>query len=254
MDFRIWIEEKIVLGCWIGIVFRGWCSRQRRASASGFLMNVELTRPSRCIRARREGGSRPSAPDEVNPKPEHQSHDIQTTSVRGHHRAGLSPLVRPLTMGSQPNPSPNSATLAGASPTRRPASRPARPSSSVILIRGAGLGPVFNNTSCAKCHDQGAIGGGSDTLETRYGQVIDGVFNPLTQFDGQLLHSKGIGLFNGVDFVGEVVPPEANVVAQRRTNPLFGLGLVDAVPDQILMDLAQFSRNSPPRRPAGPWS
>ena len=28
----------------------------------------------------------------------------------------------------------------------------------------AGLGPVFNNTACLKCHDQGAIGGGSDTL------------------------------------------------------------------------------------------
>ena len=109
-----------------------------------------------------------------------------------------------------------------------------------------GLGPVFNNTSCAKCHDQGAIGGGSDTLETRYGQVIDGVFNSLTQFDGQLLHSKGIGLFNGVDFVGEVVPPEANVVAQRRTNPLFGLGLVDAVPDQTLKDLAQFQQDFTP--------
>ena len=109
-----------------------------------------------------------------------------------------------------------------------------------------GLGPVFNNTSCAKCHDQGAIGGGSDTLETRYGQVINGVFNPLTQFDGQLLHSKGIGLFNGVDFVGEVVPPEANVVAHRRTTPLFGLGLVDAVPDQFLQDLAQFEQDFTP--------
>jgi CxxC motif-containing protein (DUF1111 family) len=110
-----------------------------------------------------------------------------------------------------------------------------------------GLGPVFNNTSCANCHDQGAIGGGSDTLETRYGQVIDGVFNSLTQFDGQLLHTMGIGLFNGVDFVGEVVPPEANVVAHRRTNPLFGLGLVDAVPDQFLQDLAQFEQDFTPK-------
>ena len=117
-----------------------------------------------------------------------------------------------------------------------------------------GLGPVFNNTSCAKCHNQGAIGGGSDTLETRYGQVIDGVFNSLTQFDGQLLHTMGIGLFNGVDFVGEVVPPEANVVAHRRTTPLFGLGLVDAVPDQFLRISPSSSKTSPRRRPAGPWS
>jgi Di-haem oxidoreductase, putative peroxidase len=53
-----------------------------------------------------------------------------------------------------------------------------------------GLGPVFNNSSCANCHDQGGIGGGSDTMETRYGQVIDGVFNSLTQFDGQWLHAQ----------------------------------------------------------------
>jgi CxxC motif-containing protein (DUF1111 family) len=105
-----------------------------------------------------------------------------------------------------------------------------------------GLGPVFNDTACANCHTQGAIGGGSDRLETRYGQVIDGVFNPLTQFDGTLVHARGIGLFNGVNFVGEVVPPEANVVAGRRVNPLFGLGLVDAVPDQVLKDLAQFEQ------------
>jgi CxxC motif-containing protein (DUF1111 family) len=105
-----------------------------------------------------------------------------------------------------------------------------------------GLGPVFNNTSCTNCHNQGGDGGGSDTLETRYGLVTNGVFNSLPQFDGQLLHSKGIGTFNGVDFVGEVVPAIANVVAQRRTNPLFGLGLVDAVPDQTLQDIAEFQQ------------
>jgi CxxC motif-containing protein (DUF1111 family) len=110
----------------------------------------------------------------------------------------------------------------------------------------SGLGPVFNDDACFKCHDQGAIGGGNDRLETRYGQVINGVFNPLTQFDGTLVHAKGIGRFNGVDFVGEVVPPEANVVAGRRVNPLFGLGLVDAVPDQFLKDLAQFQQDFTP--------
>jgi CxxC motif-containing protein (DUF1111 family) len=109
-----------------------------------------------------------------------------------------------------------------------------------------GLGPVFNDTACANCHSQGAIGGGNDRLETRYGRVTNGVFDPLTQFDGTLVHAKGIGLFNGVDFVGEVVPPEANVVAHRRVNPLFGLGLVDAVPDQTLADLARLEQDLTP--------
>jgi CxxC motif-containing protein (DUF1111 family) len=109
-----------------------------------------------------------------------------------------------------------------------------------------GLGPVFNDTACANCHNQAAIGGGNDRLETRYGRVTNGVFDPLTQFDGTLVHARGIGRFNGVNFVGEVVPPEANVAAGRRVNPLFGLGLVDAVPDQFLKDLAQFEQEFTP--------
>ena len=105
-----------------------------------------------------------------------------------------------------------------------------------------GLGPVFNDTSCTNCHNQGGDGGGSDRLETRYGRLTNGVFDQLTQFDGQLLHERGIGIFNGVDFVGEVVPEEANVVARRRTTPLFGLGLVDAVPDETLQEIAQLQQ------------
>ena len=105
-----------------------------------------------------------------------------------------------------------------------------------------GLGPVFNDTSCTNCHNQGGDGGGSDRLETRYGRLTNGVFDQLTQFDGQLLHERGIGTFNGVDFVGEVVPAEANVVARRRTTPLFGLGLVDAVPDETLQEIAQLQQ------------
>jgi CxxC motif-containing protein (DUF1111 family) len=152
-----------------------------------------------------------------------------------------------VTMGSQFKPQPQFGDpLAGLSPALLARFRAGKAVFERDFNPREGLGPVFNNTSCAKCHDQGAIGGGSDTLETRYGQVIDGVFNSLTQFDGQLLHSKGIGRFHGVDFVGEVVPPEANVVAHRRTNPLFGLGLVDAVPDQSLQDLAQYQQEFTP--------
>src|SRR5262249_8108024 len=44
----------------------------------------------------------------------------------------------------------------------------------------------------------------------------------------------------GIDgYAGEKVPSEATIVAQRRTTPLFGLGLVDAVPDAALVALAK---------------
>jgi CxxC motif-containing protein (DUF1111 family) len=113
-------------------------------------------------------------------------------------------------------------------------------------VAADGLGPVFNGKSCVSCHAQTATGGGSDLLETRFGLVSDGVFDPLTQLGGSLIQSQGIGLFGGTNFVGEVVPGEANVVARRRTTPLFGLGLVDAVPDDTLEQIASYQQSHLP--------
>jgi len=109
-----------------------------------------------------------------------------------------------------------------------------------------GLGPVFNGTSCGGCHNVGATGGGSETLETRFGSTTQGVFDPLAQLGGSLIQVNGIGVQGACDFVGEQVPPQATIVARRRTTPLFGLGLVDAVPDAALIALAHREARAQP--------
>ena len=101
-----------------------------------------------------------------------------------------------------------------------------------------GLGPVLNGTSCAACHSVGGTGGGSETVETRFGTMTNGVFDPLVNLGGPLIQTDGIGHQGACTFVGEHVPPQATIVAERRTTPLFGLGLVDAVPDATLVTLA----------------
>ena len=68
----------------------------------------------------------------------------------------------------------------------------------------------------------------------------------MTEFGGPLIQKNGIGLFNGVNFVGEVVPAEATIVAERRTTPLFGLGLVDAVPNSTFQHIAAFEHQFSP--------
>jgi CxxC motif-containing protein (DUF1111 family) len=107
-----------------------------------------------------------------------------------------------------------------------------------------GLGPVFNEASCASCHAEPATGGSGPTIETRFGLSQDGSFDPLVGLGGSLLQSRAIA---GCPFGGEQVPPQANVVAGRRTTPLFGLGLVDAVPDQAFHDRAAAEARDPDR-------
>lgn len=111
-----------------------------------------------------------------------------------------------------------------------------------------GLGPVFNDDSCVVCHG-GPPGGpvpagaANPRTVTRFGKAKGRSFDPLMALGGSLVQSKAIaGPCGGL--LPETVPPEANVEAQRRTQALFGLGLVDAVPDSTLEALAAAQASS----------
>lgn len=93
-----------------------------------------------------------------------------------------------------------------------------------------GLGPIFNRSSCVTCHNAPVTGGAGPINVTRFGRTENGVFNPLASLGGSLQQEMEI---NSV--LHEVVPPEANVVAHRNSTPLFGLGLIEAIPDQEIL-------------------
>jgi CxxC motif-containing protein (DUF1111 family) len=104
-----------------------------------------------------------------------------------------------------------------------------------------GLGPVFNAKSCAACHSSPAVGGDSNILETRFGTYDKKKFDPMVGNGGSLIQTDGLDPAHGC--AGELVPTDAGVVvAKRKSTPLFGLGLVDHVPDATLQELA---RNQP---------
>jgi CxxC motif-containing protein (DUF1111 family) len=109
-----------------------------------------------------------------------------------------------------------------------------------------GVGPVFNDVSCANCHSVPMVGGGSARLETRFGRSrANGEFDPMTEFGGSLIQDHGIGAAGACNYLEESVPPEATIVARRRTTPLFGLGLVDAVPDVVFRAIAALQAYDP---------
>jgi CxxC motif-containing protein (DUF1111 family) len=67
------------------------------------------------------------------------------------------------------------------------------------------------------------------------------VFDPLANLGGMVMQDHAIGIADGVShpFQADAIPAAANIVTQRRSPPLFGLGLVDATPDVDFITLAQ---------------
>jgi CxxC motif-containing protein (DUF1111 family) len=108
-----------------------------------------------------------------------------------------------------------------------------------------GLGPVFNERACGNCHGIPTVGGSGNQIERRYGSINNGVFFAYDQAPenegGTLrqLFSNGTYAFNGktCSVPVEHEPADANIHnVGRRSLPLFGLGLVDAMPD-VFFDL-----------------
>jgi CxxC motif-containing protein (DUF1111 family) len=104
---------------------------------------------------------------------------------------------------------------------------------SVETVEG-GLGPIFNNSSCAACHTAGATGGASAITVTRFGRLVNGVFDAMEAQGGSLLQSQAIA-----PRALEHVPAEATIVAQRITTALFGAGLIEAIADDDIVNNAR---------------
>ena len=104
-----------------------------------------------------------------------------------------------------------------------------------------GLGPAFNGTSCAVCHNVPAIGGTSLILETRAAyRDASGEFRALNPAGDTLIHLFSVP----AHACQPMIPEDANVVAHRMPIPVFGAGLVEAIPDETLRALEDpFDRN-----------
>ena len=106
-----------------------------------------------------------------------------------------------------------------------------------------GLGPIFNERSCGACHANGSVGGAGQDIERRYGTLTSGGFDAMASTGGSLRQLTGLGGFNigGLNCQSgtDANPaPGATIFAGRLTTPLFGLGLVDSLPDSRFDTLA----------------
>lgn len=96
-----------------------------------------------------------------------------------------------------------------------------------------GLGPAFNATSCAACHNVPAIGGSSVVVETRAGYRTEKGFAGLDNDGNTLMHLFSVPPHK----CQPAAPDDANVFARRAPLPVFGAGLVEAIPDEAILAL-----------------
>ncbi|HEV7239301.1 MAG TPA: di-heme oxidoredictase family protein [Thermoanaerobaculia bacterium] len=158
-------------------------------------------------------------------------------------------IVSPATFGRRraANPTQGPRSLPGLTPAQVALFEAGRDEFDKLQTVDDGLGPIMNNHSCSLCHNTGGVGGSSENTVMRFGTMTNGVFDPLVRLGGPVLQRDWLGLEEGspFEFRPEFVPPEATIVVDRVSPPLFGLGLVDATPDTTFVALAaeQAARN-----------
>jgi parallel beta-helix repeat protein len=99
-----------------------------------------------------------------------------------------------------------------------------------------GLGPVFNGESCVGCHSEPSVGGGSDRAVTVFAAHPPGDHGPPAMNEGQggpVLQSQAIRTSACAEPLEAL--PAAATVARRMSPPLYGLGLIEAIPAEAIL-------------------
>jgi CxxC motif-containing protein (DUF1111 family) len=100
-----------------------------------------------------------------------------------------------------------------------------------------GLGPAFNENQCSACHTVPASGGttGFERVVKATRFTAPGTCDPLFDEGGENIRKQATPPLRARGVAGESVPPSATEVGRFTPPFLFGLGLVEAVPDEAIL-------------------
>jgi CxxC motif-containing protein (DUF1111 family) len=108
---------------------------------------------------------------------------------------------------------------------------------------GDGLGPMYNAASCVACHNQGGTGGAG-------GREHNVRLVPLEEERRSLSGSRSAGPTSFVvehrhtTLAPRAVGGTSRSAVERNTPALFGAGLIDGIPDEVLLDLEAEQRTA----------
>src|SRR5262245_34949778 len=101
-----------------------------------------------------------------------------------------------------------------------------------------GLGPLFNHTGCVGCHLTPTLGGmGPDGLgtATRVGQLTAAGFDPLLGYGGPVARTRSVAELGLPCDLAPGIPGAATGTSVRNAPGLFGSGLIDRIPDAVIL-------------------
>lgn len=101
-----------------------------------------------------------------------------------------------------------------------------------VFTPDEGLGPLFNENQCSACHTEPVSGGTGGFERVVKGTRFDGsgVCDALAHEGGENIRTRATPLLRALGVERETTPPSATAIGRFTAPPLFGLGLVEAVP------------------------
>ena len=98
-----------------------------------------------------------------------------------------------------------------------------------------GLGPLFNETRCSNCHDLPTTGGTGAELVTKATRYVAGKCDLLEAEGGSNVQRHATPLLVAAGIAREEIPRGATAVSNIVPPSLYGLGLLEAVPDAAIL-------------------
>ena len=124
-----------------------------------------------------------------------------------------------------------------------------------VFTPETGLGPLFNSVGCANCHEEPVVGGNGGNDEEEGGEDVEihatafhgagARCDDLAAVGGQVIQKQITPAYGDfLQMTAEPIPAAATDSGHRSTPDLFGFGLLDAVPDAVILARADpFDRN-----------
>lgn len=101
-----------------------------------------------------------------------------------------------------------------------------------------GLGPAYNQMRCSSCHDLPTVGGSGVERVLKSSRWSPVGCDPLVQEGGETVQPRITGLLLSLGESGEILPPSATHAVDLVATALYGMGLMEAIPDEEILSRA----------------